>query len=70
MGQAVLTATFTGPLPRGPHGRDALRRARPADAAAATETLLNDHQFCYPRPVPTPSWNRCTPTAWARTSLP
>ncbi|MFI8392895.1 tetratricopeptide repeat protein [Streptomyces sp. NPDC085540] len=48
MGQAVLTATYTGPLLRDPHGRDALGRARPADGGAATETLLNDHRFCYP----------------------
>ncbi|THA47829.1 AAA family ATPase [Streptomyces sp. A1136] len=48
MGRTVLTATLTGPLARDPHGWDALHRAGLADTDAAANTLLDDHQYCYP----------------------
>ncbi|MFJ9689947.1 tetratricopeptide repeat protein, partial [Streptomyces bacillaris] len=48
MGRTVLTATFTRPLARDPHGWDVLHRAGLADTDAAANTLLDDHQYCYP----------------------
>ncbi|WP_327713284.1 tetratricopeptide repeat protein (plasmid) [Streptomyces sp. NBC_00464] len=48
MGRTVLTATFTRPLARDPHGWDVLHRTGLADTDAAANTLLDDHQRCYP----------------------
>ncbi|TMR19290.1 hypothetical protein ETD86_20150 [Nonomuraea turkmeniaca] len=47
MGRAVFTATFTRPLTR-PDARQALRRAGLADSTEQANTLLDDHQYCYP----------------------
>ncbi|MFE9336924.1 tetratricopeptide repeat protein, partial [Streptomyces sp. NPDC007063] len=54
MGRTVLTATLTRPLAR-PHGWDALTQVGLADTAVAANTLLDDHQTCYPPPVADPA---------------
>ncbi|MEV5315496.1 tetratricopeptide repeat protein [Streptomyces sp. NPDC052610] len=47
MGRTVLTATLTGAIAR-PHGWTALRRIGLADSTEAANSLLDDHQYCYP----------------------
>jgi hypothetical protein len=47
MGRTVLTATLTRPLARG-HGWQALRQVGLADSTDAANSLLDDHQYCYP----------------------
>ncbi|WAZ25780.1 tetratricopeptide repeat protein [Streptomyces cinnabarinus] len=47
MGRTVLTATLTRPLAR-QHGWTALRHVGLADSTEAANTLLDDHQYCYP----------------------
>ncbi|MFD4956883.1 tetratricopeptide repeat protein [Streptomyces sp. NPDC058451] len=54
MGRIVLTATLTRPLAH-PHGQDALVKVRLADSAAAANTLLDDHRYCYPPPRTDPA---------------
>ncbi|MFE0715653.1 tetratricopeptide repeat protein, partial [Streptomyces sp. NPDC058892] len=47
MGRTVLTATLTRPLARS-HGWRALHQIGLADSTDAANTLLDDHQYCYP----------------------
>ncbi|WLW55289.1 tetratricopeptide repeat protein [Streptomyces sp. YU58] len=47
MGRAVFTATLTRPLRRR-HGWDALRQIGLAETIEAANTVLDDHQYCYP----------------------
>ncbi|MFF3214192.1 tetratricopeptide repeat protein [Streptomyces sp. NPDC002886] len=48
MRRLMLTATLTRPIARDPHGWNALQRAGLADTDTAANTLLDDHQYCYP----------------------
>ncbi|MEV7196869.1 tetratricopeptide repeat protein, partial [Streptomyces sp. NPDC093510] len=47
MGRTVLTALLTRPLARS-HGWRALQQIGLADSTADANTLLDDHQYCYP----------------------
>ncbi|MEU4732090.1 tetratricopeptide repeat protein [Streptomyces sp. NPDC023588] len=47
MGRIVFTASLTRPLSQG-QGRDALRVVGLADTAEVANTMLADHQYCYP----------------------
>ncbi|MEU4407042.1 tetratricopeptide repeat protein [Streptosporangium sp. NPDC023963] len=47
MGRAVFVATLTRPLARA-HGWQALRHAGLAESVQAANTVLDDHQYCYP----------------------
>ncbi|WSB88568.1 tetratricopeptide repeat protein [Streptomyces cellulosae] len=51
MRRCVFTATLTRPLAR-THGWDALYRVGLADTREAANTLLDDHQYCYPTASP------------------